>query len=100
LAAAGSGCAPSGGGGKYDSFAMPSGRMDDFHKGLASRIGFPHLEFEKTMEAEHCSMSGCDMQFTTRNYGGRITTTRNRTRIGRGAPGVFLRLQQPRTLAV
>ncbi len=60
-------------GGKFDTFVMPSGKMEDFHKGLASRIGFPHLEFEKTMEAEHCSMAGCDMSFTTRNYG--ITTT-------------------------
>ena len=49
--------------------------MDDFHKGLPSRIGFPHLEFEKTMEAEHTRMAGCDMRFTTRNYG--ITTTAN-----------------------
>jgi ankyrin repeat protein len=59
--------------GKFDTFVMPSGKMDDFRKGLSSRIGFPHLEFFKTMEAEHCSMAGCDMQFTTRNYG--ITTT-------------------------
>jgi ankyrin repeat protein len=59
--------------GKFDTFVMPCGKMEDFHKGVSSRIGFPHLEFEKTMEAEHCSMAGCDMQFTTRNYG--ITTT-------------------------
>jgi ankyrin repeat protein len=49
--------------------------MKDFYKGLSSRIGFPHLEFERTMEAEHTSMAGCDMLFTTRNYG--ITTTAN-----------------------
>jgi hypothetical protein len=60
-------------GGKFDTFVMPSGHMVDFYKGLSSRIGFPHLEFEKTMEAEHCSMAGSDMPFTTRNYG--ITTT-------------------------
>ncbi len=60
-------------GGKFDTFVMPSGKMKHFHKGLASRIGFPHLEFEKTMEAEHCSMAGCDMPFITRNYG--IKTT-------------------------
>jgi ankyrin repeat protein len=62
-------------GGKFDTFVMPSGHMVDFYKGLSSRIGFPHLEFFKTMEAEHCSMAGCDMPFTTRNYG--ITTTAN-----------------------
>ena len=60
-------------GGKFDTFVMPSGNIEDFHKGLSSRIGFPHLQFFKTMEAEHCSMAGCDMSFTTRNYG--ITTT-------------------------
>jgi hypothetical protein len=52
---------------------MPSGKIEDFHKGLSSRIGFPHLQFLKTMEAEHCSMAGCDMPFPTRNYG--IITT-------------------------
>jgi hypothetical protein len=64
---------PPGVAGKFDTFVMPCGKMEDFHKGVSSRIGFPHLEFEKTMEAEHCSMAGCDMSFTTRNYG--ITTT-------------------------
>jgi hypothetical protein len=54
---------------------MPGGKIEDFYKGLSSRIGFPHLQFFKTMEAEHTSMAGCDMQFTTRNYG--ITTTAN-----------------------
>ncbi len=65
----------SGAGGKFDTFVMPCGKLEDFHKGVSSRIGFPHLEFEKTMEAEHCSMAGCDMRFITRNYG--ITTTAN-----------------------
>jgi hypothetical protein len=60
---------------KFDTFVMPLGHLEDFHKGLSSRFGFPHLEFEKTMEAEHCSMAGCDMSFTTRNYG-IITTVR------------------------
>jgi hypothetical protein len=60
---------------KFDTFVMPSGKMEDFHKGVSSRIGFPHLEFEKTMEAEHTRLAGCDMRFTTRNYG--ITTTAN-----------------------
>jgi ankyrin repeat protein len=63
----------SGAGGKFDTFVMPSGTLQDFHKGVSSRIGFPHLEFEKAMEAEHCIMAGCDMRFTTRNYG--IATT-------------------------
>lgn len=62
-------------GGKFDTFVMPVGNMDDFLKGLSSRIGFPHLQFLKTMEAEHTSMAGCEMKFTTRNYG--ITTTAN-----------------------
>jgi ankyrin repeat protein len=65
----------SGAGGKFDTFVMPCGKMEDFHKGVTSRIGFPHLEFEKTMEAEHTRLAGCDMRFTTRNYG--ITTTAN-----------------------
>jgi ankyrin repeat protein len=60
-------------GGKFDTFVMPGGKIEDFYKGLSSRIGFPHLEFFKTMEAEHTLMAGCDMMFTTRNYG--ITTT-------------------------
>jgi hypothetical protein len=59
--------------GKFDTFVMPGGKIEDFYKGLSSRIGFPHLEFEKTMEAEHTRMAGCDMRFTTRNYG--IATT-------------------------
>jgi ankyrin repeat protein len=73
--------------GKFDTFVMPSGKMEDFRQGLSSRIGFPHLEFEKTMEAEHCSMVGCDMKFTTRNYG--ITTT------ARAEWGVVVRGQAP-----
>jgi hypothetical protein len=63
--------------GKFDTFVMPGGKIEDFYKGLSSRIGFPHLEFFKTMEAEHCSMAGCSMQFTTRNYG--ITTEHHGT---------------------
>jgi hypothetical protein len=52
---------------------MPVGKMEDFLKGVSARIGFPHLDFLKAIEAEHCSMAGCDMRFTTRNYD--ITTT-------------------------
>jgi len=59
--------------GKFDTFVMPSGTIEDYYKGLSSRLGFPHLQFFKTMEAEHTSMPACDMPFTTRNYG--ITTT-------------------------
>jgi hypothetical protein len=66
---------------------MPLGELEDFHRGLSSRIGFPHLEFEKTMEAEHCSMAGCDMSFTTRNYG--IITT------ARAEWGVVVRVEAP-----
>jgi hypothetical protein len=60
--------------GKFDvPFEMPSGTIHSFHEGLSQRIGVPHLEFLKAMEAEHTSMAGCDMLFTTHNYG--ITTT-------------------------
>ena len=54
---------------KYDTFVHPSGNIDDFHKGLSERIGFPHLEFFAAMEQEHCRLSGADVEFTTRNYG-------------------------------
>ena len=50
----------------------PSGEMKDFQLGLLDRIGMPHLEFYKAMESEHCTGTGCDSIFTTRNYG--ITT--------------------------
>jgi len=73
--------------GKFDTFVLPSGTMKDFHQGLSLRIGFPHLEFSKAMEAEHTSMAGCDLQFTTRNYG--ITTT------ARAEWGVVVRGQTP-----
>jgi len=54
---------------KYDTFVYPSGNIDDFHKGLSERIGFPHLEFFAAMEQEHCRLPGADVEFTTRNYG-------------------------------
>ena len=59
--------------GKFDTFVHPSGTIHDYHRGISARIGFPHLRFLQAMEAEHTSMTGCEMQFTTRNYG--ITTT-------------------------
>jgi len=59
--------------GKFDTFVHPSGTIHDYHRGVSARIGFPHLRFFQAMEAEHTSMAGCEMQFTTRNYG--ITTT-------------------------
>jgi hypothetical protein len=58
---------------KYDTFVYPSGHIDDFHKGLSGRIGFPHLEFFSAMEQEHCQLAGADIEFTTRNYGIRTT---------------------------
>jgi len=68
-AAAGGAAAGAANSGKFDTFVMPSGKIEDFQKGLSSRIGFPHLQFFKTMEAEHTSIAGCDMQCTTRNNG-------------------------------
>jgi hypothetical protein len=51
---------------------MQSGSIDDFHEGLSARVGDPHLDFGKAMEAEHCSTEGSRTLFTTRNYG--VTT--------------------------
>jgi hypothetical protein len=51
----------------------PSGKLEDFRSGLRGRIGLPHLEYEKAMYREHCKDTGCDMQFTTRNYN--VSTT-------------------------
>jgi serine/threonine protein kinase len=73
--------------GQFDTFVMPCGKIEDFHKGLFSRIGFPNVQFMTAMEAEHTSMAGCDMQFTTRNYG--ITTT------ARAEWGVVVRGEAP-----
>ena len=47
----------------------PSGDITHFEQGLLRRIGMPHLEFFKAMQSEHCEETGCDMKFTTRNYG-------------------------------
>jgi hypothetical protein len=58
---------------KYDTFVYPAGNIDDFHRGLSARIGFPHLEFLAAMEQEHCHLAGADVEFTTRNYGIRTT---------------------------
>jgi hypothetical protein len=58
---------------KYDTFVYPAGDIDDFHRGLSARIGFPHLEFLAAMEQEHCQLAGADVEFTTRNYGIRTT---------------------------
>jgi hypothetical protein len=58
---------------KFATFVHPSGTIEDYQKGLSSRIGFPHLQFYSAMEAEHSSMAGTSTPFTTRNYG--ITTT-------------------------
>ena len=43
---------------------------------LTSHTGAPHLEFVGAMQAEHCTKSGCDDEFTTSNYS--ITTTPKR----------------------
>ncbi len=51
---------------KFTLSKMECGNIDDFHKGLSGRIGDPHLDFLKAMEAEHESSKTL---FTTRNYG-------------------------------
>jgi len=39
--------------------------------------GYPHPEIEKGMESEHCEISlGCDVEFTTTNYGIQTTPIR------------------------
>jgi hypothetical protein len=53
--------------------AMSAGTIDDFHRGLADRIGAPNLDFEQTMRLEHCDKSGCDVYFSASNYN--VTTT-------------------------
>ena len=60
-------------GSKFTIYKMACGTMADFHKGLSARIGSPNLDFEATMKAEHCTKAGCDVAFTTTNYG--ICTT-------------------------
>lgn len=51
---------------------MECGSIVNFHKGLSARVGDPHLDFGKAMEAEHCHTEGSKAMFTTRNYG--VTT--------------------------
>jgi hypothetical protein len=51
---------------KMDTY--PSGEIKDFRAGLRDRIGLPHLEYLKAMTREHCKDTGCNMQFTSRNY--------------------------------
>ena len=59
--------------GKYGCGAglreYPSGDIKHFQAGLLDRIGMPHLEYAQAMQMEHCSETGSDMFFTTRNYG-------------------------------
>jgi cob(I)alamin adenosyltransferase len=76
---------------KFEVSKLACGSIDDFHKGLESRIGISHnyavqswssfdsstgtpgLDFEKEMYEEHCRKFGCDLKFITNNY--KITTT-------------------------
>jgi hypothetical protein len=60
-------------GSKFSVYKLACGTMADFHKGLYARIGSPNLDFEATMRAEHCVKAGCNIPFTTSNYG--ISTT-------------------------
>lgn len=62
-----------GGKAKFSTFKMSCGTVDDFFGGLAGRVGTPHLDFMKAIEAEHCLKAGCDVEFTASNY--QITTT-------------------------
>jgi hypothetical protein len=58
---------------KFNVVKMACGSIEDFHAGLTSRVGMPHLDFQREMMREHCERAGCNKQFTTGNYG--ITTT-------------------------
>jgi hypothetical protein len=59
--------------GKFNVLNMACGGIMDFHKGLAGRVGMPHLGFRDAMKQEHCERAGCDTLFTTGNY--KIATT-------------------------
>jgi hypothetical protein len=57
---------------KFTLLNMECGSIQDFHQGLSARVGDPHLDFEKAMEAEHCHGEGSKAEFTAGNYG--VTT--------------------------
>ena len=53
---------------------MPDGApLEDFHNGLATRVGEPHADIALGMEKEHQDSGDADTPFTTSNYG--ITTS-------------------------
>ena len=57
------------------SFTIQGGDLQDFHKGLAGRVGEPHADIEVGMEKEHLKALDADEPFKTSNYG-IITTPR------------------------
>ena len=87
---------------KFAIFDLSAGSIQDYHKGLSSRVGdslyialavqyrwidlyflfyffapgAPDLSFQKAMYTEHCLNKGCDFEFETSNY--HIKTTAKR----------------------
>jgi hypothetical protein len=47
---------------------MSAGSIDDFHRGLSERVGAANLDFEATMQLEHCTKDGADAEFSASNY--------------------------------
>ena len=62
--------------GEKFSFTLQGGDLQDFHKGLAERVGEPHADIEEGMRKEHLEALDADEPFKTSNYG-IITTPRN-----------------------
>jgi len=44
------------------------GKLEDFHKGIADKIGLPNARLMEGMEAEHCRRSDSEEPFTPGNY--------------------------------
>jgi len=55
------------------SFNIVGGKLEDFHNGLAGRVGEPHADIEQGIEKEHLTSGDANESFTTSNYD--ITTT-------------------------
>jgi hypothetical protein len=46
---------------------MKGGNVADFYEGLAARVGFPSLDFDNAMEAEHCKRWAANFKFDSGN---------------------------------
>ena len=60
--------------GKF-AFSIQGGDLQDFHAGLAERVGEPHADIARGMEKEHLESGDADIPFKTANYG-LLTTPR------------------------